>query len=117
MRQHNEDTLTDAVLARLGKTADPRLREIMTSLVKHLHAFVRDSTAGVSHALRPCKRTPSAAAVVDRIRALAPGHVVQRRPRMGGQSRPCLSARCVGVIQRRGTTPMAVDRQGLVVAA
>ena len=42
MRQHNEDTLTDAVLARLGKTADPRLREIMTSLVKHLHAFARE---------------------------------------------------------------------------
>ena len=42
MRQHNEDTLTDAVLARLGKTADPRLREIMTGLVKHLHAFARE---------------------------------------------------------------------------
>ena len=42
MRQHTEDTLTDAVVARLAKTADPRLREIMTSLVKHLHAFARE---------------------------------------------------------------------------
>jgi hydroxyquinol 1,2-dioxygenase len=42
MRQHTEDTLTDAVVARLGKTADPRLREVMTSLVKHLHAFARE---------------------------------------------------------------------------
>jgi hydroxyquinol 1,2-dioxygenase len=42
MRQHTEDTLTDAVVARLAKTGDPRLREIMTSLVKHLHAFARE---------------------------------------------------------------------------
>jgi len=42
MRQHTEDTLTDAVVARLGKTPDPRLRHIMTSLVKHLHAFARE---------------------------------------------------------------------------
>lgn len=42
MRQHTEDTLTDAVVARLGKTPNPRVREIMTSLVKHLHAFARE---------------------------------------------------------------------------
>ncbi|HZM34893.1 MAG TPA: dioxygenase [Burkholderiales bacterium] len=42
MRQHTEDTLTDAVLARLAKTGDPRLRQVMTSLVKHLHAFARE---------------------------------------------------------------------------
>ncbi len=42
MRQHTEETLTDAVVARLGKTSDPRTREVMTSLVKHLHAFARE---------------------------------------------------------------------------
>ena len=42
MRQFNEDTLTDAVVARLKKTKNPRLREIMQSAVKHLHAFARD---------------------------------------------------------------------------
>ncbi len=42
MRQFNEDTLTDAVVARLQDTKNPRLRQIMTSLVKHLHAFARD---------------------------------------------------------------------------
>jgi hydroxyquinol 1,2-dioxygenase len=42
MRQFNEDTLTDAVVARLKKTKNPRLREIMTAAVKHLHAFARD---------------------------------------------------------------------------
>jgi hydroxyquinol 1,2-dioxygenase len=42
MRQFNEDTLTAEVLARLKETKNPRLREIMTSAVKHLHAFARE---------------------------------------------------------------------------
>ena len=42
MRQFTEDTLTDAVVARLKATKNPRLREIMTSLVRHLHAFAKD---------------------------------------------------------------------------
>ena len=42
MRQLNEDTLTAEVVARLKETENPRLREIMASAVKHLHAFARD---------------------------------------------------------------------------
>ena len=42
MRQFNEETLTDAVVARLKKADDPRFRQIMTSAVKHLHAFARE---------------------------------------------------------------------------
>ena len=42
MRQLNEDTLTAEVVARLEKTKNPRLREIMTSAVKHLHAFAHE---------------------------------------------------------------------------
>jgi hydroxyquinol 1,2-dioxygenase len=42
MRQFNEDTLTDAVIARLKETKNPRFRQIMTGLVKHLHAFARE---------------------------------------------------------------------------
>jgi protocatechuate 3,4-dioxygenase beta subunit len=42
MRNLTEANLTDAVVARLEKTADPRFREIMTSLIGHLHAFVRE---------------------------------------------------------------------------
>ena len=37
-----QDALTPAVLHVMERTADPRLREIMASLVKHLHGFVRD---------------------------------------------------------------------------
>ena len=42
MRNLDEDTITQAVLARHTGAADPRLREVMTSLVQHLHAFARD---------------------------------------------------------------------------
>jgi protocatechuate 3,4-dioxygenase beta subunit len=42
MRQFNEDTLTDAVVGRLKETRNPRVRQIMVSLVKHLHAFARE---------------------------------------------------------------------------
>ena len=36
------DSVTKAVLAELEGAPDPRFKEIMTSLVKHLHAFVRE---------------------------------------------------------------------------
>jgi hydroxyquinol 1,2-dioxygenase len=42
MRQFNEDNLTAEVVARLKQTKDKRFREIMTSAVKHLHAFARE---------------------------------------------------------------------------
>jgi hydroxyquinol 1,2-dioxygenase len=38
----DEDTITQAVIARLADTTDPRLRQVMTSLVQHLHAFARE---------------------------------------------------------------------------
>jgi catechol 1,2-dioxygenase len=41
MIRHESD-VTPAVLAVMERTADPRLREIMCSLVKHLHGFVRE---------------------------------------------------------------------------
>lgn len=37
-----ETKLTDAVIARLAPDADPRLRQIMTSLIRHVHGFVRE---------------------------------------------------------------------------
>lgn len=36
------DNLTQQVLGVMRQTPDPRLREVMTALVTHLHAFVRD---------------------------------------------------------------------------
>ncbi|MCK9909043.1 intradiol ring-cleavage dioxygenase [Microbacteriaceae bacterium K1510] len=42
MRNFNENTITDAVLDRIKNTPDPRLKQVFTSLVRHLHDFVRD---------------------------------------------------------------------------
>ena len=37
-----EETAADAVIESLAPSTDPRLREILTSLVRHLHGFARD---------------------------------------------------------------------------
>jgi hydroxyquinol 1,2-dioxygenase len=42
MRQFTEETLTDAVVARLARCEDPRFRQVMTALIRHVHAFVRE---------------------------------------------------------------------------
>jgi catechol 1,2-dioxygenase len=42
MRDFNEDTATAAVLDRMSGASDARFKEIMTSVVKHLHAVVRE---------------------------------------------------------------------------
>ena len=38
----NEDQLTAAVIERLSSTPDARFKRVMTSLVEHLHGFVKD---------------------------------------------------------------------------
>ena len=42
MRHPVEADLTEAVLARLAPSAAPRFKQVVTSLVRHLHAFVRE---------------------------------------------------------------------------
>jgi protocatechuate 3,4-dioxygenase beta subunit len=42
MTSITKDNLTDAVLATIADDADPRFREIMTALIRHMHGFVRD---------------------------------------------------------------------------
>jgi hydroxyquinol 1,2-dioxygenase len=42
MSQVDENTVTDAVVAALSGTAHPRAKQVMESLVRHLHAFIRD---------------------------------------------------------------------------
>jgi hydroxyquinol 1,2-dioxygenase len=42
MRNINEDTITQAVLAAMSGCTNDRLRTVMTSLVQHLHSFARD---------------------------------------------------------------------------
>ena len=42
MSDYNEQTLMEAVIKRVAGAPDPRLRQIMTSLVTHLHGFVHE---------------------------------------------------------------------------
>jgi hydroxyquinol 1,2-dioxygenase len=42
MRDFNEDTITSAVVESFRDTPDPRVQQIMTSLVTRLHGFIRD---------------------------------------------------------------------------
>src|SRR4051812_30185619 len=42
MRQFTEETLTEAAIARLKDVDNPRFKEIMTSAIRHLHAFARE---------------------------------------------------------------------------
>src|SRR6476620_1282776 len=42
MPYSTEENLTDIVMERWSNVPDPRMREVMTSLVQHLHAWVRD---------------------------------------------------------------------------
>ena len=43
IRKLTPHTITDAVLEQMAATSDPRLKEIMTAAVKHLHAFARET--------------------------------------------------------------------------
>jgi hydroxyquinol 1,2-dioxygenase len=42
MQELTPDTITEAVLDQMATTPDPRMREVMESAVKHLHAFARE---------------------------------------------------------------------------
>jgi protocatechuate 3,4-dioxygenase beta subunit len=42
MRAIDHNTITDAALEQMSSTADPRLKQIMEGLVKHLHEFARE---------------------------------------------------------------------------
>jgi hydroxyquinol 1,2-dioxygenase len=42
MQNLDENTITDAVLERIGAAPDQRLQRVLTSLVRHLHDFARE---------------------------------------------------------------------------
>ena len=48
MRNVTSDNLTQTFLGYFSDDTDPRLREVMESLAKHLHEFVRET--GLTHA-------------------------------------------------------------------
>ena len=42
MTQHQTADITEAVLGRLAEDADPRFKQIISGVVKHAHALVRE---------------------------------------------------------------------------
>jgi hydroxyquinol 1,2-dioxygenase len=42
MREFDERSITSAVIARMDECGDPRFKRVMTSLITHLHDFVRE---------------------------------------------------------------------------
>jgi hydroxyquinol 1,2-dioxygenase len=42
MREFDEKSITQAVIGRLSECDDPRFKQVMTSLIGHLHDFVRE---------------------------------------------------------------------------
>jgi hydroxyquinol 1,2-dioxygenase len=42
MREFDDNSITQAVIARLSECEDPRFKRVMTSLITHLHDFVRE---------------------------------------------------------------------------
>ncbi len=42
MQDLDENTVTDAALAQMARTPNPRMREVMEAAVRHLHAFARE---------------------------------------------------------------------------
>src|ERR1043166_5616677 len=42
MSNNTEDQITQNVIDSIANTPDPRLKAVMTSLISHLHAFIRD---------------------------------------------------------------------------
>ncbi len=42
MKNLTEGNITEAVLKAIDGTKDPRAKEVMTSLIRHLHAFIKD---------------------------------------------------------------------------
>src|SRR6185369_3755210 len=42
VQRFSEKKLTDEVIRRMRKTKNKRLKQVMASFVKHMHAFVRD---------------------------------------------------------------------------
>src|SRR5262245_22897017 len=42
MREYTPENITDAVLEQMAGTPDPRMKQILESAVRHLHAFARE---------------------------------------------------------------------------
>src|SRR5271157_5453085 len=42
MKKLTPDNLTEEVIGRLANVPDPRLKEVLSSLIRHVHSFARE---------------------------------------------------------------------------
>ena len=70
-----EETAADAVIESFGAQTEPRLREVLTALVRHLHAFARDVELTIPEweaAIEAALRSDCASATIARSSPLSP---------------------------------------------
>ena len=68
MERMTEDRLTDEVVGRLEATPDPRLREVLQALVRHLHAFAREVRLTDEEWLRGIRFLTATGDITDAVR-------------------------------------------------
>ena len=68
MQAMTADQLTEEVVARLAATPNPRLREVMESLVRHLHAFAKEVRLTDDEWLTGIKFLTAAGHITDDVR-------------------------------------------------
>ena len=68
MERMTEDQLTDEVVGRLEATPDPRLREVMQALVRHVHAFAREVRLTDEEWLRGIRFLTATGDITDAVR-------------------------------------------------
>ena len=68
MERMTEDQLTDELVGRLEATPDPRLREVMQALVRHVHAFAREVRLTDEEWLRGIRFLTATGDITDAVR-------------------------------------------------
>jgi Catechol dioxygenase N terminus len=56
---YHDPKFTDNVIAAMGPKTSPRMREVMTGLVRHLHDFARETNLTVSEWMAGVELVPS----------------------------------------------------------
>ena len=58
-KDYHDPKFTDNVIAAMGPKTSPRMREVMTGLIRHLHDFARETNLTVSEWMAGVELVPS----------------------------------------------------------
>jgi hypothetical protein len=59
IKDYHDPKFTDNVIAAMGPKTSPRMREVMTGLIRHLHDFARETNLTVSEWMAGVELVPS----------------------------------------------------------